>query len=120
MEVMSPAVTSMLSDSVQTGVFVHGVANVIVTEVRAVPATAIVPELSFEGLTIDDVPPDTDGCGPPVTICPFTSIINVVEAVDEPTARFPEKVEVAVDELSLNWFEIVVEAAAVTMFDVPD
>jgi hypothetical protein len=60
-EVMSPAVARTLSDSVQTGVLFHGVANVRVTEVSAVPATAMLPELSFDGLIIEDVPPDTVG-----------------------------------------------------------
>ena len=89
----------------QTGAFAHGVANVIVTEVRAVPATAILPELSFDGEFMLDVPPDTVGCFPPVLTCPLLSIANVVLPVDEATANgfvvpdpVMESVEPGVDE----------------------
>ena len=67
-DVMSPVTVDWLSDSIHTGADAHGWANVIVTDVSAVPATAIEPASSFEGLFMLDVPPDTVGVGPPVMI----------------------------------------------------
>ena len=82
-DVISPAVASTLSDSTHTGVFAHGVANVSVTDVRAVPATFMKPELSFDGEPMLEVPPETVGCGPPVMTWLLLSIENVVLPDDE-------------------------------------